>query len=138
VTQYSRYYSQTPNYPNSNHPSLENINLTIDPGKTVALVGKNGAGKTTLTKLLCRLYDPDCGKILWKGEDLRALELEDLRQKIAVVLQNYARFPLTVRENIALGNLEKLNCDRTLFKAIEKAGITRKIHSLPNPLDTPL
>ncbi|WP_413165947.1 ABC transporter ATP-binding protein [Capilliphycus salinus ALCB114379] len=125
-------------YPNSNHPSLQNVNLTIYPGQTVALVGENGAGKSTLAKLLCRLYDPDCGKILWNGEDLRALKLEDLRQKIAVVLQDYARFPLTVRENIAFGNLDQLTCDRTIFQAIEKAGITQKINSLPNQLDTPL
>lgn len=125
-------------YPNSNHPSLNNINLTIDPGQTVALVGENGAGKTTLTKLVCRLYDPDCGKIIWNGEDLRAFELNNLRQKIAVVLQDYARFPLTVRENIAFGDLEQFNCDRSVLKVIKKAGILDKINSLPQQLDTPL
>ncbi|MEA5498695.1 ABC transporter ATP-binding protein [Limnoraphis robusta] len=125
-------------YPNSNFTSLNRVSLTLYPGQTVALVGENGAGKTTLAKLLCRLYDPDCGKILWNGEDLRGFELDDLRQKIAVVLQDYARFPLTVRENIAFGNLEQLNCDSALLTAIEKAGMTRKIHSLPKQLDTPL
>ncbi len=125
-------------YPNSTIPSLNTINLTINPGQIVALVGENGAGKTTIAKLLCRLYDPDCGKILWNGEDLRALKLEDLRQKIAVVLQDYSRFPLTVRENVAFGNLEQLNCDSMLIKVIEKAGMTRKINSLPKQLDTPL
>ncbi len=125
-------------YPGSDRPSLENINLTILPGQTVALVGENGAGKTTLAKLLCRLYDPNQGKILWNGADLRSLELEDLRQRIAVVLQDYARFPVTVRENIAFGNLSQLDQNPAILNALDQAGMTDKVQSLPNQLETPL
>lgn len=125
-------------YPGSDRPSLQNINLTILPGQTVALVGENGAGKTTLAKLLCRLYDPDPGKILWNSKDLRTFELEELRQRIAVVLQDYARFPVTVRENIAFGNLAQLEQNLAIVNALEQAGMTEKVESLPNQLETPL
>ncbi|MEH2368005.1 ABC transporter ATP-binding protein [Nostoc sp.] len=72
-------------YPNSNQPILKNINLTIHPNEMIVLVGENGAGKTTLAKLLCRLYDPSQGAIIWNGQDLRLLPLEDLRSRIIEV-----------------------------------------------------
>jgi ATP-binding cassette subfamily B protein len=94
-------------YPGADRPILQGIDLTIQPGEMVALVGENGAGKTTLAKLLCRLYDPTGRTDLWNGQDLRQLDLNALRSRIAVVMQDYARFPATLRENIGWGYFPK-------------------------------
>ncbi|MBD1920777.1 ABC transporter ATP-binding protein [Microcoleus sp. FACHB-831] len=125
-------------YPGSDRLTLDNINLTIQPGEMVALVGENGAGKTTLAKLLCRLYDPNSGSIEWNGRDMRSLDLDRLRSRIAVVMQDYARFPATVRENVGFGYLSDLHDNDTIMRAISRAGIASKIESLPQGLETPL
>ncbi|WP_026736349.1 ABC transporter ATP-binding protein [Fischerella sp. PCC 9605] len=124
------------NYPNSDRLILKDINLTIYPNEMIVLVGENGAGKTTLAKLLCRLYDPSQGAIIWNGKDLRALELEELRARIGVVMQDYARFPTTIRENIAYGNLPKLQNDTAIQQAIAEAGMTRVIENLAQGMET--
>jgi ATP-binding cassette subfamily B protein len=123
-------------YPNSNRPILKNINLRIHPNEMIVLVGENGAGKTTLAKLLCRLYDPSQGAIIWNGQDLRSLPLEDLRSRIDVVMQDYARFPTTVRENVAFGDLPKMQDDEAIREAIAEAGLTRVIEKLDQGLET--
>ncbi|MBE9105187.1 ABC transporter ATP-binding protein [Nostoc cf. edaphicum LEGE 07299] len=123
-------------YPNSDRPILKNINLTIHPNEMIVLVGENGAGKTTLAKLLCRLYDPSQGAIIWNGQDLRSLPLEDLRSRIDVVMQDYARFPTTVRENVAFGDLVKMQDDDAITEAIAEAGLARVISNLDRGLET--
>ncbi|MCW5314430.1 ATP-binding cassette domain-containing protein [Nostoc sp. KVJ3] len=129
-------------YPNSDayggkqHPILKNINLKIHPNEMIVLVGENGAGKTTLAKLLCRLYDPSQGAIIWNGQDLRSLPLEELRSRIDVVMQDYARFPTTVRENVAFGNLAKMQDDEAITEAIAEAGLSRVIEKLDRGLET--
>ncbi|MEH2467180.1 ABC transporter ATP-binding protein [Nostoc sp.] len=129
-------------YPNSDayggkpRPILKNINLTIHPNEMIVLVGENGAGKTTLAKLLCRLYDPSQGAIIWNGQDLRSLPLEDLRSRIDLVMQDYARFPTTVRENVAFGDLPKMHDDRAITEAIAKAGLAGVIQNLDHGLET--
>ncbi|MFW9265006.1 ABC transporter ATP-binding protein [Nostoc sp. CALU 546] len=123
-------------YPNSDRSILKNINLTIHPNEMIVLVGENGAGKTTLAKLLCRLYDPSQGAIIWNGQDLRSLPLEDLRSRIDVVMQDYARFPTTVRENVAFGNLPKMQDDEAIREAIAEAGLARVIEKLDQGLET--
>lgn len=124
------------NYPNSDHLILKDINLSIDPNEMIVLVGENGAGKTTLAKLLCRLYDPSQGAIVWNGQDLRSLSLADLRSRIAVVMQDYARFPTTVRENVAFGYLPKLQDDLAITDAIAEVGMTPVIEKLDQGLET--
>ncbi|MEH1938318.1 MAG: ABC transporter ATP-binding protein [Nostoc sp.] len=123
-------------YPNSDRSILKNINLTIHPNEMIVLVGENGAGKTTLAKLLCRLYDPSQGAIIWNGQDLRSLPLEDLRSRIDVVMQDYARFPTTVRENVAFGDLAKMQDDDAITEAIAEAGLARVIQNLDHGLET--
>ncbi|MEH2384098.1 MAG: ABC transporter ATP-binding protein [Nostoc sp.] len=129
-------------YPNSDayggklRPILKNINLTIHPNEMIVLVGENGAGKTTLAKLLCRLYDPSQGAIIWNGQDLASLPLEDLRSRIDVVMQDYARFPTTVRENVAFGDLAKMQDDEAITEAIAEAGLAKVIQNLDRGLET--
>ncbi|XPM53238.2 MAG: ABC transporter ATP-binding protein [Leptolyngbya sp. IPPAS B-1204] len=125
-------------YPGSDTPTLQQISLTIAPGEMIALVGENGAGKTTLAKLLCRLYDPTEGAILWNNHDYRDLDLNELRAKIAVVMQDYARFPATLRENVGWGDLLQQNSDRAIQTVLEEAGIAHLTQKLSHGLDTPL
>ncbi|MEG3972399.1 ABC transporter ATP-binding protein [Microcoleus sp. T2B6] len=125
-------------YPGSNKSTVEDINLTINPGEMLVLVGENGAGKTTLGKLLGRLYDPTSGTIAWNGKDLRSYSLAYVRSRIAVVMQDYARFPSTVRENVGFGDLLSLSDDTAINEAISEAGIREKVNSLSAGLETPL
>ena len=125
-------------YPGSNKSTVEDINLTINPGEMLVLVGENGAGKTTLGKLLGRLYDPTSGTIAWNGKDLRSYSLAYVRSRIAVVMQDYARFPSTVRENVGFGDLLSLSDDTAINEAISEAGISAKVNSLAAGLETPL
>ena len=125
-------------YPGSDRKVLDDINLTVQPNEMVALVGENGAGKTTLAKLLCRLYDPDRGEILWNGRNLREFDLQELRSRIAVLMQDYARFPATVRENVGFGYLPASGDDRAIRAAIGKASIAQLVEHLPQGLETPL
>ncbi|MGH2449092.1 MAG: ATP-binding cassette domain-containing protein, partial [Chloroflexota bacterium] len=88
-------------YNSSSHPVLDGLDLTIPAGSSLAIVGQNGAGKTTLAKLLCRLYDPQSGSIQVDGVDLRDLDLEDWRRRVAAVFQDFTRFELPLRDNVA-------------------------------------
>ncbi len=123
-------------YPGGSKKILERINLTIQRNEMIALVGENGAGKTTLAKLLCRLYDPDSGEILWNGQDLRQLNLDELYGRISVVMQDYAKFPTTVRENVSFGCLPYLDNDLAIKQALREAGISQVIERLPQGLET--
>ncbi|MBU7586353.1 MAG: ABC transporter ATP-binding protein [Nostoc sp. TH1S01] len=123
-------------YPGSDSKILDNINLTIQPQQTIALVGENGAGKTTLAKLLCRLYDPSSGEILWNGQDLREIDLAQLYSRVAVVMQDYARFPATVCENVGFGYLPALQDINAINEALRTAGIAKAVDNLPQGLET--
>jgi ATP-binding cassette subfamily B protein len=91
------------------HPwVLEDVSLTLPAGSCLALVGLNGAGKTTLVKLLTRLYDPTQGQILWDGVDIREFDPADLRRRMGAIFQDFVRFDLTAFENIALGDVNRL------------------------------
>jgi len=117
---------------------LQHLSFRVKPTEMVALVGENGAGKTTLAKLLCRLYDPTEGRICWNGQDLTTLDLPELRSRIAVVMQDYARFPATLRENIGWGHLPQLDQDAALAAVLQEAGIAYLPDTLAQGLDTPL
>lgn len=125
-------------YPGGEKYTLRQINFSVRPGEMVALVGENGAGKTTLAKLLCRLYDPTEGQILWNGQDLRTLTLEEVRSHIAVVMQDYARFPATLRENVGWGFLPKLQEDVAVQTVLDEAGVGALMGELSHGLETPL
>jgi ATP-binding cassette subfamily B protein len=91
-------------YPGTSRNVLSNFNLTLGPRERIALIGENGQGKTTVVKLITRLYDPTEGRILLDGIDLREYQIEDLHREIGVIFQDFMRYEMTVRDNIAVGS----------------------------------
>jgi ABC-type multidrug transport system fused ATPase/permease subunit len=107
-------------YPSTGEPVLEAFDLTIPAGSSLAIVGQNGAGKTTLAKLLCRLYDPQAGAIEVDGVDLRELALDSWRARVTAVFQDFVRFELPLRDNVAPGGAP----DSAIRAALAEAGAT--------------
>ncbi|MDU8359529.1 ABC transporter ATP-binding protein [Pseudomonas syringae group sp. J309-1] len=101
-----RFESVSFSYPGSSHVTLENIDLHLAPGRSVALVGENGSGKTTLIKLLTRLYRPNQGRILLDGSDLNDWNEDALRRRIGVIFQDYIRYQFVVGENLGVGDID--------------------------------
>src|SRR6185503_5290336 len=93
-------------YPGTTRAVLDHMNLRIRAGERIALIGENGQGKTTIVKLLTRLYDPTEGRILLDGIDLREYEIEDLHREVGVIFQDFVRYEMTARLNIAVGRIE--------------------------------
>ncbi|MFI9584364.1 ABC transporter ATP-binding protein [Streptomyces sp. NPDC052236] len=110
---------------------LRGVNLTIPHGASVAVVGLNGAGKSTLVKLLCRFYDPQRGSVVWDGVDVRDVPVEELRQRIGAVFQDYMDYDLTAAENIGLGDLVSIDDRDRIRVAAERAGIHETVERLP-------
>jgi ABC-type multidrug transport system fused ATPase/permease subunit len=105
-------------YPGAERPVLDGFDLAIPAGSSLAIVGQNGAGKTTLAKLLCRLYDPQQGAIEVDGIDLRALDLDEWRARLAAVFQDFVRFERSLRDNVAPSGAS----DEAVRAALEQAG----------------
>lgn len=122
-------------YPGSSHRALNGFDLEIPQGKVVALVGHNGAGKSTLIKLLCRFYDPDEGRILFDGVDLRELDRDLLRREIAVLFQDPVHYHATVAENIGFGEISALDARGRIRLAAEEAGASEPIARLDEGFD---
>jgi ATP-binding cassette subfamily B protein len=123
-------------YPGNDYPSIQNVSFTIEPGETVALVGRNGAGKSTIVKLLGRLYDPDEGEILIDGVDIRRYDLDALRRQFAVMFQDYATYQLSVRDNVSAGDIFQETTDAAVDRATRQAGADPVIERLPDGLNT--
>jgi ATP-binding cassette subfamily B protein len=123
-------------YPDSVGNVLEDVSLTVKPGEVVALIGENGTGKTTLIKLLSRLYDPTKGAIKIDGIDLRELSLDDLRDGVSVIFQDFAHYHLTARENIWLGNTSLSPQAKRVIETAREAGLDDVISRLPQGYDT--
>jgi ATP-binding cassette subfamily B protein len=117
-------------YPGSARRVLDRLDFHLAPGERIALIGENGQGKTTLVKLLTRLYDPTGGRILLDGVDLREYSIEDLHSQIGVIFQDFMRYELTARENIAVGRVD-LAEDDALYQAARKSLADRVIDRLP-------
>ncbi len=118
--------------------ALRHVNLYIAPGEKLALVGANGAGKTTLIKLLTRLYDPTEGQILLDGVDLREYDLDDLRECIGVIFQDFVRYHSTARENVGFGQIKALENEARVVAAAERSGADEVIVELPEGYNTML
>lgn len=114
---------------------LNGISFSIAPGECVALVGANGSGKTTLVKLLCRFYELTGGHIRINGRDIRTLDIGELRKRISVVFQDYGKYGLTVRENVAIANVDQQDLER-MDEAVTLAQAHAFIQDLPNAYDT--
>jgi ATP-binding cassette, subfamily B, bacterial len=117
-------------YPGSARRVLKDFNFTLRPGERVALIGENGQGKTTIVKLITRLYDPTEGEILLDGVDLREYDLQDLHSEIGVIFQDFMRYEMTARENIAVGRIEVPHQPEEIEYAAEKslaAGVVAKL-----------
>lgn len=125
-------------YPNRDGFALRNVSLTIRPGQKLALVGANGAGKTTFVKLLTRLYDPTEGVILLDGVDLRDYDVEDLRQRVGVIFQDFVKYLATARENIGFGQIDAVEDKPRVARAAERGGADTVVGELPQGYETVL
>jgi ATP-binding cassette subfamily B protein len=108
-------------YPGTERRVLNGLNFHLRPGERVALIGENGQGKTTIVKLITRLYDPTEGQVLLDGVDLREYDLEDLYREIGVIFQDFMRYEMTARENIAVGKIEEIENKPLLEQAAHKS-----------------
>jgi ATP-binding cassette subfamily B protein len=113
-------------YPGTDRVVLNRLNFHLDPGERVALIGENGQGKTTIVKLITRLYDPTQGEILLDGVDLREYDIEDLYREIGVIFQDFMRYEMTARENIAVGRIEELD-DLPAIEAAAKKSLADEV-----------
>ncbi len=118
-------------YPGTSRLVIDRLNFHLHPGERVALIGENGQGKTTIVKLITRLYDPTEGEILLDGIDLREYDLEDLYREIGVIFQDFMRYEMTARENIAVGKIEDLDNIPLLQSAARKSLADEVISRLP-------
>jgi ATP-binding cassette, subfamily B, bacterial len=118
-------------YPGSPRLILDRMNFRLQPEERVALIGENGQGKTTVVKLITRLYDPTEGQILLDGVDLREYSLEDLYHEIGVIFQDFMRYEMTARENIAIGRVEEVDNLALLRTAARKSMADNVIARLP-------
>jgi ABC-type multidrug transport system fused ATPase/permease subunit len=117
-------------------PALEHVDLRIEPGERVALVGPSGVGKTTVTNLLLRFLDPEEGRVSLDGRDLRSLRQEDVRRVFALAGQEAHVFDSSIRENLRLARPEA--SDEELQGALAQARLAAWVETLPDGLDTPV
>src|SRR5579884_2814987 len=122
-------------YPGAKRLVLDRLNLRIEPGERVALIGENGQGKTTIVKLITRLYDPTEGRILLDGIDLRDYDIEDVQSEIGVIFQDFMRYEMTARQNIAVGRIGASDQDGSIERAARKSLADAVIGRLPRGYD---
>jgi len=118
-------------YPDAERWAVRHLDFRLGAGEVIALVGENGAGKTTLVKLLARLYDPDEGRILLDGRDLRDYDLDDLRANMGVIFQDFVRYHLSAGENIGVGQVDAMSDTARIRDAARRALADEVIDALP-------
>jgi ATP-binding cassette subfamily B protein len=118
-------------YPGTERQVLNRLDFHLHPRERVALIGENGQGKTTIVKLITRLYDPTEGQVLLDGVDLREYDLEDLYREIGVIFQDFMRYEMTARENIAVGKIDEVMDLAALKSAAQKSLANEVIARLP-------
>ena len=122
-------------YPGAERWAVRGLTFTLRAGEILALVGENGAGKTTVVKLLARLYDPDEGRILLDGHDLREYDLFEIRANIGVIFQDFVRYHFTAADNIAVGRIEARDDRARIVAAAERSLADEVIRKLPKGYD---
>jgi len=122
-------------YPGNSRRVVDHLDLQLRAGERVALIGENGEGKTTLVKLMTRLYDPVEGQILLDGVDLREYDLEDLYREIGVIFQDFMRYEMTARENVAIGRIDQVDNLPLLKSAAAQSMANEVIERLPRDYD---
>lgn len=120
-------------YPGTKELVLDHVSLKIEPSEKIAVVGKNGSGKTTLVKLLCRLYEPEEGEILWNGKNIREYDLREWQKIFAIVFQDYSLLSLTLGQNVAAS--EQYEAERAK-KVLQLAGFGERLNKLKKGLET--
>lgn len=125
-------------YPGSQTDVLKGVSFKIRKNQALALVGENGAGKTTIVKLLTRLYEPSGGRILLNGQDAARFSPRSVQQAMSVIFQDYGKYELTVRENLALSQIEHQEDEEALASAAHKSSADEVVEALPQGLDTQL
>src|SRR5262249_33145297 len=125
-------------YPGTTRRVLENVNLELKEGTVVAIVGENGAGKTTLVKLLCRMYQPEEGRILVDDVDLAGSAADEWRSRLAGAFQDFFRFEFRARHTVGLGDMPRLDDQPAVSRAVGRAGAEDVIERLPSGLETQL
>jgi ATP-binding cassette, subfamily B, bacterial len=123
-------------YPGNQSKTISNVSLEIKKGEIIALVGANGSGKSTLVRLMCRLYDPDSGKIRFDGKEIVNIDPVQYRRLFSVVFQDFMLYNLSAGENIKMGDVESTDADQRIKSAAGFAGIDKLISSLPQGYDT--
>ncbi|WP_194818280.1 ABC transporter ATP-binding protein [Nocardia sp. XZ_19_385] len=123
-------------YPSGDRPALSGVDIDIAPGEIIALVGENGSGKTTLAKILSGLYEPDSGTVTYGDVPLTEIDLELLRDRIAVIAQNFTHWPFSARQNITIGRTDHPQSEVALQKAASAAGADEVFADLPKGADT--
>ena len=125
-------------YQGSDVKALADVSLEIGRGQIVAVVGENGSGKTTLAKLLCGLYRPDAGRILWDGIDISETDASFVRNSTSIVFQDFVRYMFTAGENIGMGRVESIADQAAIARAAAKADADGFVEGLPMGYDTQL
>ncbi len=124
-------------YPRSEEYVLKDINIKINKGEKLSVVGQNGAGKTTFIKLLCRLYEPEKGEILLNGKNINEYSYDEYMNLLAVVFQDYKLFSFTLKENIAFHNANKVR-DEEIIEVLNKVSLNNKVDELEKGIHTSL
>jgi ATP-binding cassette subfamily B protein len=125
-------------YPGQDRDVLSGLDLAIPAGRSLAIVGVNGAGKTTLIKLLCRLYEPTEGRITIDGIDLREIEPSSWQRRVAAIFQDFVRYPMSAKDNVALGGLQRRDDEALLASVSKKVRAVSLVERLPSGWATTL